>query len=156
MNLILNIYTKASKSGNTNLVVYTELTKLPVHLDPSRFQFASSDCSIRNSRANKCYHLWNEICDLIVNTTPPLKTVLQVLFPNSSPLLPIIADKLVVSLKSLWLLSSPSSWKLFKWESSHEWTISRWILKSGWERNWYSRRNGCLEWHWVQRWHECH
>ncbi len=52
MNLILNIYTKASKLGNTNLVVYIESTKSPVLLDPKRFQFVPPYSSIRNSRAN--------------------------------------------------------------------------------------------------------
>ncbi len=32
----LNIYAKAKKFGNTNLVVYTELTKFPVLLDISK------------------------------------------------------------------------------------------------------------------------
>ncbi len=52
MNLILNIYIKSSKSGNANLVFYTELTKLPVLLDLSRFQFVLLDTLVRNSRAN--------------------------------------------------------------------------------------------------------
>ncbi len=48
MNVILNIYAKASKSRNANLAIYIELTKLCVLLDLSRFQFTPPDSSIRN------------------------------------------------------------------------------------------------------------
>ncbi len=40
MNLILNTYTKASKFGNTNLVMYIEPTKSPLPLNLSRFKVA--------------------------------------------------------------------------------------------------------------------
>ncbi len=51
-NSILNIYANASKFGNVNLVVYKELTKLPVPLDLSKYLFMLLDSFIRNSRAN--------------------------------------------------------------------------------------------------------
>ncbi len=38
MNLILNIYNKASKPENPNLVVYTEPSKSPIPLDLSKIQ----------------------------------------------------------------------------------------------------------------------
>ncbi len=48
MNLILNIYVKASKYGNSNLVIYIEPTKLPVLLDLSIFQLAPQESAFKN------------------------------------------------------------------------------------------------------------
>ncbi len=43
----MNIYAKASEFGNANLVVYTNLTKLPVPFNLSRFQFAQPESPSR-------------------------------------------------------------------------------------------------------------
>ncbi len=52
MNLILNIYTKASTFGKTSMIVSTELTKSPVPLDSNRFQSVTPDSSINYFRLN--------------------------------------------------------------------------------------------------------
>ncbi len=68
MNLILNIYAKASQFGNTNLVDYAELTKLPVLLDLN-IQFVLPDSLVRNLRANNAnnFGMRDEIGDSILN-----------------------------------------------------------------------------------------
>ncbi len=52
MNLILNIYAKASKSENANLVISLGPTNSPVPLDLSRFQFVLYHSPTRDQRAH--------------------------------------------------------------------------------------------------------
>ncbi len=52
MNLILNIYAKARKFGNASLVVYKELTNLPVLLDQIKYLLVLPDLTVRSSNAN--------------------------------------------------------------------------------------------------------
>ncbi len=108
MNLILNIYAKAIKFGNVKLVDYVGPIKSPVPLVLNRFKLDLQDSSIRNQEQQH-NHLWNEIGDSILIPCLlcllPLKIFLQVLSPNSLPLLPMTVDKVASSIKSLLLQS---------------------------------------------------
>ncbi len=107
---------QADLDTTTYLVVYIEPTKSPVPLCLSRFRFAPPDSSMINSRTNNTipYRVGLVILYLLpcLKCILPLTAFLQVLFPNASPLLPIIGDTVIGSLKSMWLQSTPSSWML--------------------------------------------
>ncbi len=105
IQLILNIYVKTSKSGNTNLAMSEKLAVSPLSVGPIKSNIYWR-LSYKHLKIKQCQKLWHEIDNSILNipplTPPLLKTSYYVLSPNLSSFLQITVNTVAHSLDFLW------------------------------------------------------